>query len=233
MEASPGHNAPIGVLLVDDHAVLLDGLAALIAREPDMEVVGRAASRSEAVQRAESLRPDVALVDLVIPGGGIKAIGELTSVSPGTRPIALTVLDDAAHVHAVRAQGAKGYLVKRAAAREVLQAIRTVHAGGHYFHGPEENRAPAVESARPVARARDITAREAQVLRLLARGFTHKEIGSALGISKKSVDTYRLRIQDKLGCKGRAALVRHALSTGLFGEDENEPPPRNDDVGSN
>jgi DNA-binding NarL/FixJ family response regulator len=222
MEVAPGHGAPIGVLLVDDHAVLLDGLAALIASEPDMEVVGRASSRSEAVRRADSLRPDVALVDLVMPGGGIKAIGELASVSPSTRPIALTVLDDAAHVQAVRAQGGKGYVVKRAAAREVLRAIRAVHAGGHYFHGPEQNRTPVIESALPEGSARDLTVREAQVLRLLARGFTHKEIGSALGISKKSVDTYRLRIQDKLGCKGRAALVRYALSTGLFGEADDE-----------
>ncbi len=220
MEVSdPESVRPIRVLLVDDHALLLDGLEAMIAAESDMTVAGRASNRVEAVERAKAQRPDVAVVDLVIPGGGLKAIREIVASCPTTRVIALTVLDDPEHLRAVAYGGGSGYLVKRVAARELLAAIRTVHSGTEYWGSaggvrPEPVPCPvAVEPA-------DLSARETQVLRLLARGFTHKEIAGKLEISKKSVDTYRLRLQEKLGVRGRADLVRYAIASGLFGESE-------------
>ena len=208
---------PAKVLLVDDHVLLLDGLTAMIEAEHDIVVVGRAGTRQEAVAHAAEQQPSVAVVDLVIPGGGLRAIREIGQASPATKTIALTVLDDAEHLRAVASQGGSGFLVKRAAARELLDAIRIVHGGGEYWGGRTEPRPRPHEPAAAVVSV-ELSQRETQVLRLLSHGYTHKEIASRLQISKKSVDTYRLRLQDKVGGRGRADLVRYAIASGLFGE---------------
>lgn len=209
--------APIRVLFVDDHAVLLDGLTSMLADEADIEVVACAGSRAEALQQAALHEPDVAVVDLVIPGGGLGTIKDLVASKPGIRAIALTMLDDAEHLSAVAASGGSGYLTKRAAARELIAAVRTAHQGREYWGSPLAIR-PSTNATAFAAEPVDLSWRETQVLRLLSRGYTHKEIAARLNISKKSVDTYRLRLQEKLGLQGRAELVRYAIASGLFGE---------------
>lgn len=208
---------PIRVLFVDDHAVLLDGLTRMLAPETDIEVVACAGSRSEAVRQAAMHEPNVAVVDLVIPGGGLGTIKDLAALNPNIKCIALTVLEDAEHLNAVAAQGGSGYLTKRAAARELIDAIRAVHRGREYWGSPTAAR-PSSEPDPFIAEPVDLSLREKQVLRLLSRGYTHKEIAARLDISKKSVDTYRLRLQEKLGVRGRAELVRYAIVSGLFGD---------------
>ncbi len=208
---------PVRVLLVDDHAVLLDGLSILISAEGDMEVVGLATTRSDAVREAERCRPDVAVVDLLIPGGGLGAISDLREVSPSTQVLVLTILDDTDHLQAVVDRGGRGYVVKRSAARELLTAIRTVAAGATHFE-PASRLLAQPLGERAFATDVSLSSRETQVLRLLALGLTHKEIAARLDVSKKSVDTYRLRLQRKLNLAGRADLVRYAIATGQFGD---------------
>ncbi len=217
IERDPQTAETISVLLVDDHAVLLDGLSTMLDAEPDIEVVGCASSRAEALAQATERQPMIAVVDLVIPGGGLRAIHDIRVSCPGTKVMALTVLDDAEHLKAVFAQGGSGYLVKRIAARELLAAIRTIHHGGEYWGTATGVRPDLQPVPEPAARV-DLSQRETQVLRLLSRGYTHREIAERLEISKKSVDTYRLRLQEKVGGRGRADLVRYAIASGLFGE---------------
>ncbi len=205
------------MLLVDDHAVLLDGLSALISAEGDMAVVGRATTRSDAVREAERCRPDVAVVDLLIPGGGLGAISDLREVSPSTQVLVLTILDDADHLQAVVDRGGRGYVVKRSAARELLTAIRVVARGATHFGSASQLPVQPL-GERAFAADVSLSSRETQVLRLLALGLTHKEVAARLDVSKKSVDTYRLRLQRKLNLAGRADLVRYAIATGQFGE---------------
>lgn len=212
----------LSVLLVDDHAMLLDGLRSLIDGEPDLEVVGTATCRDEAKQQAIALEPDVAVVDLLLPGSGLKAIEQIHQHRPQTRILALTVLDDPEHLSAALRRGAHGYLVKRAAAKELLDAVRTLAKGEEYFgvgmasQNLDREQPPLV----PLTGA-ELSSRETQVLRLLARGYTHKEIGVRLNVSKKTVDTYRARLQDKLGVKSRAELVKYAIHAGLLAEPDN------------
>ena len=207
----------IRVLLADDHAMLREGLAALIEAEADMTVVGHAATSSAAVERTRSLQPDVAVVDLLMPGGGLNAVARIRSDCPKTHVLALSVLDDVEHVRAAVAGGARGYLVKRAAGRELLSAIRDARRGRTHIgiDGPARD-----ELLRPVTlppEAGCLTAREVTVLRLLAFGYTHREIAERLCLSKKTVDLYRARLYQKLHLRGRAALVRVAVAAGLFG----------------
>ncbi len=202
---------------MDDHAILLDGLSALISGEPDMQVVGRASTRSDAIREARRCQPDVAVVDLLIPGGGLGAITDLRAASPSTQVLVLTILDDSDHLQAVVDRGGRGYVVKRSAARELLTAIRAVATGQTYFAPTSKLPAPQL-SERVFAADVALSSRETQVLRLLALGLTHKEVAARLAVSKKSVDTYRLRLQRKLNLGGRADLVRYAIATGQFGE---------------
>jgi DNA-binding NarL/FixJ family response regulator len=205
------------VLLIDDHAMLLDGLEALLTPESDMVVAGRAQTREEAVRVAQHCNPDVALVDLLIPGGGLNTIASLRTTCPDVKVLVLTILDDVEHVVAAQERGGSGYLIKRSAASELLSAIRALSRGETYFPSIAQQSA-SLEISGPPPNAADLSTRETQVLRLLALGMTHKEIGERLQVSKKSIDTYRVRLQQKLGLQGRAALVRYAIATGQFGD---------------
>lgn len=214
-------NDKIRILLVDDHAILRTGLRLLISAQEDMEVAGEAGSTQEGIEQAERLSPDVALIDLSLPGeGGIEAIRRLRASRPRTRTIALTMHDDAAYLRSVLAAGGAGYVVKRAADAELLTAIRAVHDGQPFFDltldqaTPQNPDDPLHASEAALAR---LTQRERQVLLLLAHGHTHSEIGVQLGISIKTVETHRARLSEKLGLKSRADLVRLALDAGLLG----------------
>jgi two-component system response regulator NreC len=215
----------IRVLIVDDHAIVRAGLRLLISGQDDMLVVGEAGSTQEGIEAAERLSPDVALIDLSLPGeGGIEAIRQLRRTRPRVRTVALTMHDDPAYLRSVLSAGGSGYVVKRAADTELLAAIRAVR-DGRSFISPllseteaqdEPPAAPQVFGDAETALAR-LSARERQVLVLLAHGHTHAEMGEQLGISVKTVETHRARLSEKLGIKSRADLVRFALEAGLLG----------------
>jgi two-component system response regulator NreC len=199
------------------------GLRLLISGQPDMIVVGEAGSTQEGIEAAERLAPDVALFDLSLPGeGGIEAIRWLRRTRPRVRTVALTMHDDAAYLRSVLSAGGSGYVVKRAADTELLAAIRAVYDGRSFISPLLDDAEP--REASPVAGTSGSTetlerlsARERQVLVLLAHGHTHAEMAEQLGISIKTVETHRARLSEKLGLKSRADLVRFALDAGLLG----------------
>lgn len=213
----------IRVLIVDDHAIVRTGLRLLISGQEDMTVVGEAGSTQEGIEAAERLTPDVALIDLSLPGeGGIEAIRHLRRTRPRVRTVALTMHDDPAYLRSVLSAGGSGYVVKRAAETELLAAIRAVRDGRSFVspllaeaESPEAPAAPQVSGMAENALAR-LSARERQVLVLLAHGHTHSEMADQLGISVKTVETHRARLSDKLGMKSRSDLVRLALEAGLL-----------------
>ena len=215
--------ARIRILLADDHAVLRTGLRMLISSQRDLEVVGEASDGDEAVRKAAALRPDVALVDISMPGsGGIKAIERIRQAVPATRVLVLTMHDVPAYLRASLAAGASGYVVKRSADSDLLAAIREVHRGRTVLDPPLAARAAygslrrrgPVGSTTPAAL---LSQREREVLELVAQGFTNQQIADHLGLSVKTVETYRARLVEKLGLQSRAELVRYALDCGLFG----------------
>jgi DNA-binding NarL/FixJ family response regulator len=220
----------IRILLADDHAVLRTGLRMLISSQRDLEVVGEASDAEEAVRKAAALRPDVALVDITMPGsGGIKAIERIRQAAPATRVLVLTMHDLPAYLRAALAAGASGYVVKRAADSDLLAAIRDVHRGrtvldpglaARVVQGGLRRRGPAGPA--PTAL---LSQREREVLELVAQGYTNQQIADQLGLSVKTVETYRARLVEKLGLQSRAELVRYALDSGLFGGGEAGPTP--------
>lgn len=216
----------VRVLLADDHAVLREGLSALIERQEDMEVVAQARDGLEAVELCVDRRPDVAVIDLSMPRmSGLAAIEEIRQRSPETRVVVLTMHDNARHLRSALDAGAVGYLVKELVSREILEAIRAAHAGQVFVRMHLANETPPLERdepGRPAAAEAQValSQRERQVLRLIARGYTHQEIADALSVGKKSVDSYRARLQQKLGLSRRSDIVRYALASGDLSPDD-------------
>jgi two-component system, NarL family, response regulator LiaR len=208
----------IRVLIADDHAVVREGLRGFLALQDDVEVVGEATDGEEAVAAAEQLTPDVALVDLVMPRvDGLEAIGRIREVAPATRIIVLTSFaDEDKMLPAVRA-GAVGYLLKDVAPQDLVAAIRTVNDGETLLH-------PAVvrELVREVAGSRrapaadnPLTAREREVLGLIARGRANKAIAFELGVAEKTVKTHVSNILAKLNVTDRTQAALYAVREGL------------------
>jgi len=210
----------IRVVLADDHAVVRDGLRSLIDRQTDMEVVAEAETAPEAVASCREHVPDVAVFDLSMPGGGgLAALAELEDGNLSTRVVVFTMHDDLAHMQAVLDAGAAAYVVKRAAGTDLLEAIREVHAGRSFIRASLADPVPSPATTRGGDDPK-LSPREWEVLRLLALGHSNREVAQQIGVAKKSVDTYRLRLQDKLELKGRAALVRYALAAGLLDDSD-------------
>lgn len=210
----------IRLLLADDHTVLRAGLTLLLNGQPDMEVVGQAGDGAAALELAQNLRPHVAVVDLAMPEGGVELVRRLRSAAPATRVLVLTMHDDAAYVRGAVAAGAAGFVVKRAADRELISAIRAVWVGDTLVvAGLSGEPAGIVEAGGAWRRGRGgldlLSQREREVLRLLALGYTNQEIADTLFISVKTVETHRFRIMNKLDCTRRAELVRFAMENGL------------------
>jgi len=211
----------IRVLIVDDHAVVRTGLRLLLDAEKDIEVVGEAGTARDAVFEARTTKPDVILMDVVMPGGsGIEATPQLLHEEPDAKVLVLSMQDDPSYVRQAFSAGAAGYVLKEAADTEVVAAVREVAAGGRYVNPALGARLVAAEAEeRARAEADPLSEREREVLRLLALGHTNQEIAKMLYISVRTAETHRAHIMQKLRLSTRAELVRYALTHGLL-EDE-------------
>ena len=208
----------IRVVLVDDHAILRSGLRKVLDAEADIEVVGEAESAERAVFEALSTKPDVVVMDVVMPGmSGIDGTPAVLQAAPGSKVLVLSMQDDPRYVREAFAVGAAGYVLKEAADTEVVGAIRAVAAGEQYVHPTLGARIVAAEAEeRRRAEADPLSEREREVLRLLALGHTNQEIAKMLYISVRTAETHRAHIMQKLSLASRADLVRYAISEGLL-----------------
>ncbi len=216
-----GSTDPIRIVIADDHAVLREALASYVDAQADMNIVGQAGSGAEARERAQELKPDVLVVDISMPGeNGIQTIEKLSAECPEVRCLVLTMHEDHQFLRSALAAGGAGYLTKRAASGELLSAIRQVAQGRSYINIKLEQvgLAEVVQRESPPSESNQVplSPREREVLSMVAQGYTSKEVARQLGISSASVDTYRLRITEKLQANHRADLVRYALRNGLL-----------------
>jgi len=214
----------IRVLIADDHAVLRAGLKLLINAQADMEMVGEASDGPAAIRGAQASTPHVVLLDLSMPGARFtQTIERLGRLEPRPRVLVLTMHDDPAYLRVALLAGASGYIVKKAADVELLTAIRAVHQGrsfvdltrpGEPAPGPQVRRAPRDSPA--AGQPKTLSPREAEVLQLLAQGYTNQEAADHLAVSVKTIETHRKRLSDKLGLKSRSELFRFAVEVGLL-----------------
>jgi len=220
----------IRVFLADDHAVLRAGLRMLLNAEPDMVVAGEAGDVSQAGELLEELQPDVVLLDVSMPGvNGLEGLADLKRRSPSSRFLILTMHNDEQYLRRALSQGAAGYVLKHAANEDLLSAIRVVYQGGTYLHpthrailfedahhelekgGAKEKNGQADED--PVSK---LSAREYEILQLLAMGYTNRQAAEKLYLSDKTIETYKSRLMSKLGLHSRVELVRFALKRGII-----------------
>lgn len=208
----------IRVLVVDDHAVVRSGLRRVLDAEPDIETVGEAPDAERAVFEAIEHKPDVVLMDVVMPGkSGIEIIPALKQSVPETKILVLSMQDDPRYLREAFEAGASGYVLKDAADTEVVDAVRAVAAGERYVHPALGARLVQAEADERRRAAEDpLSDREREVLRLLALGHTNQEIAKMLYISVRTAETHRAHIMQKLRLSSRAELVRYALSEGLL-----------------
>lgn len=217
--AQSGSVRTLTVILADDHEVVRAGLRALLESSPGMRVIAEAGTGREAVALAMELQPDVVVMDVSMPDmDGAAATEEIRRTCPGVRVLALTAHDDRAHLGRLLQAGATGYVLKRGAASDLVRAIRTVSAGGTFVDGVLAGALLRSAAAEPRSSVADPSAqlspREEEVLRQIAWGYSNKEIGERLGVSTRTVETYKSRIADKIGVRSRAEMVHYALRRG-------------------
>jgi two-component system, NarL family, response regulator NreC len=211
------------IFLADDHAVLRDGLKALVNAQLDMEVVGEADNGRAAWQQAKALLPDVVVMDVSMPEmTGAQATKRLKQFCPDVRVLALTAHEDRGYLRHLLEAGASGFLLKRAATAELIHAIRVVAAGGAYIDptlaGKVLSSFMRQPSSKNALERNELSDREAEVLRQIAWGYSNKEIAAQLNISVKTVETYKVRLTGKLELKGRTEIVRYAVRQGWLQE---------------
>lgn len=218
------HDTRIRVMLAEDHAAVREALAVLVNSQPDMEVVAQAGNGDEAVERAREARPDVAVLDISMPAmSGLEVTTVLRDAIPTTRILMLTRHGEYHHVQELLRAGANGYVLKQSPSDELLKAIRIVAGGKSYLDplvaGQITQHFAADPEARAVGLPRDeLTPREIEVLRLVARGYANREIAAELSISVKTVDTHKANGMSKLGMSSRIELVRFAILQGWLRE---------------
>lgn len=210
--------SPIRILIADDHTLLREGIKALLAAEPDFEIVGEAQDGEQAIAACRRLDPDIVLMDVAMPGlGGLEAALTLRRDCPRTRVLVLTQYEDREYVSRFLEVGAAGYILKKAAGTDLVAAIRAVQRGGLVLD-PGVARDALTESRDP-ARSdlyAQLTDREKQVLRLVAEGKATKEIAGVLGISVKTAMSHREHLMQKLGVHNRTELVKFAVRHGVI-----------------
>jgi DNA-binding NarL/FixJ family response regulator len=211
---------PTRVLIVDDHAVVRSGLRLVLEGEEDIEPIGEAGTARDAIFQNRALKPDVILLDVVMPdGSGLDAIPTLLHERPEAKILVLSMQDDPQYVRQAFAAGASGYVLKEAADSELVAAVREVARGGRYVHPELGARLVAAETEAAKRADEDpLSDREREVLRLLALGHTNQEIAKQLYISVRTAETHRAHIMQKLRLSSRAELVRYALAQGLLDE---------------
>lgn len=210
---------PLRILLAEDHEMVREGLKALVNAQSNMEVVGEAADGRAAVRSAQELLPDVLVMDISMPGlNGLKATERVKQLCPQVKVLTLTRHADAGFIQQLFAAGASGYVLKQSASEELVRAIRTVAAGANYIDpqitgkviGGYVSRKASFSSAP----AREVSEREAEVLRLIAWGYSNKEIAARLDISVKTVESHKANTMKKLDLKSRIDIIRYALLQG-------------------
>ena len=205
---------PIRILITDDHGVIRAGLRALLAGIPEIEVVGEASDGLDVLRKTAGLKPDIVLMDLSMPNmGGIEATRRLSQLDPKVRVLILTVHEDEGLLKEVVRAGAAGYIIKRAVEDELIHAIRVVARGDMYVHPsltrnllqPSSSTLSSIDSA-----VEELTTREVEVLRLLVRGYTNRQIADRLKISPRTAEGHRANLSAKLGLRSRVELVEYA-----------------------
>lgn len=211
----------IRVLIVDDHAILREGIRALLNLYPEIEVVGEASDGLEAISKARQLQPDIILMDIAMPGlGGLEATIEIRKQCPNSRVVILTQHEDTEYIFPILKAGAAGYVLKKAVGTELVAAIRAVYSGGSFLY-------PSVAAAvieGYIHKGEDVepsydrlSDREKQVLRLIAEGHSNREIAEMLSVSVKTVIAHRANLMEKLNIHNRTDLVKYAIRKGLIG----------------
>jgi len=219
----------IAILLADDHQIVREGLKLLINSQPDMRVIGEAGTGKEALHKARELQPEVVVMDLSMPElNGLQATERLKAEQPEVKVVALTVHEDPTYLRQLCKAGAAGYVLKRSAGDELIEAIHTVMEGGLHFDAKLAGKALAGLTRDPGAKSElhssDLSDREKEVLTLLAWGNSNKETAAKLGLSIKTVQTYRVRIGEKIGLHSRTEIVAYALRQGWLTEGRRSLP---------
>ncbi len=216
----------IRILLADDHPVVRAGVRTFLKDEPDILVVGEASNVCQAIALTQELLPDVAILDISMPGDGLDATRQIRSTCPGTQVLILTFHEQEHFLFRALQSGAAGYVLKSVMDTELLNAIRTVAEGGVFLYpGGVKTLVESYQAGlgtEPAEADSQLSEREREVIRLIALGYTASEAAEALMLSPKSVETYRTRIMQKLGIQSRAGLVQYALSNHLLTEDFEE-----------
>ena len=217
--------AKIRLVVADDHAILRSGLRMLINAQPDMEVVGEAEDGIEAAHVIQAVNPNVAILDVTMPrSGGLDAIKEIVARNRSTRILLLTMHEEPAYLRTALAAGAAGYVLKKSVDADLLSAIRAVYRGRTYVDSELAEvlvrDAFSKDDGNSSATGSVLSDRELQVLKLVAEGFSSREIAEQIYISTKTVETYRARFAEKLGLKSRAQIVRYALNLGLLSSEK-------------
>jgi two-component system response regulator NreC len=215
----PDATSRLRILLADDHVTVRHGLKLLIDSQPDMTVVSEASDGSAAVQQAIAVKPDVVVMDISMPGtNGLDATRKLKQLQPDAAIVTLTRHGDDAYLQELLRAGVSGYVLKQSAPTELLQAIRAAASGGQYLDSTLTARVTAGFLGRDRSGVRKVGAalseREADVLRLIASGFSNKEIASRLSVSVKTVEAHKANAMRKLGLSGRIDIVKYALLQG-------------------
>ena len=208
----------IKILLVDDHAIMRDGIKALLSIYDDIEVVGEASEGREAIEMARELNPDVVVMDISMPGmDGLEVTRRLTKRNPGMKVIILTQHDNREYILSAIKVGAAGYIPKKALGSDLISAIRAVHSGDSFLYPSAAK--TLIDDYRKQAEQPDIyeslTEREREILKLIAEGLTSREIANALYISQKTVQGHRTKIMEKLDLHNRTELIKYAMRKGL------------------
>jgi len=210
-------NKQIRVFLAEDQTILRDSLCLLINAEPDLKVVGQASDGEEAVHKVGKLRPDIVVMDLSMPVmDGVQATQAIKQAYPEIKVVILTVDEGKSQIRRVIQAGASGYVVKRSAAEELIQALRTVAVKGVYLDtiAAAKLLGPAKPSRVAESKVAVLSDREAEVIQLIALGFANKEIAAQLELSVKTVETFKTRSMEKLGLRSRVDIVRYAVDHG-------------------